>query len=292
MNVRDQELIVDLIDGRLDSREEQAAFARLERDAEFRAAYESQSAIAALLVDAPAATMTTTERSTLHAALKRDLHLEPAAPTAATPPSRRRRWLAPIGSLAAAAAVFAGLVVMLPRGADDAADVAMDVTTTSPAAETFESRSTDPTAGELSTTTGVQEGVAPAGAPDESAAGESSGEDVEESGAGVAEVQGFEIPHVPVVDLDLLTGSLDDVRQSMLEQASDAGASADTADGRLDACLATLGGSPGILSVEALATTAHDGADAVVVAITPSEGTPSIGLYTLDTCTEVGRTQG
>ena len=114
MNERNQELIVDLLGGQLSPTEERSIRARIESDPDLRSEYETQMSIISLLDASSIPSMTTEERSTLHAALRQQLHLDDSPAPVVAAPSRWQRWLAPIGGFAVVAAVIVGAIVVLP----------------------------------------------------------------------------------------------------------------------------------------------------------------------------------
>jgi len=76
MNDRDRHLIVSLLDGALSATEQEEVRARLQIDAEMRAAYEEQLAVSTTLRSAPAVSMSADERNELHGALRAGLFLD------------------------------------------------------------------------------------------------------------------------------------------------------------------------------------------------------------------------
>ncbi|MEN8233417.1 MAG: hypothetical protein ABFR89_00660 [Actinomycetota bacterium] len=287
MNERDQELIVDLIDGRLSPQEERAALARLETDTELRAEYETQQMAASLLAEAPVPSMTADERSRLRAALKSELHLAPVVAPVAARPSKWRRWVAPIGSLAAAAAVLAGVFVVLPQSSSDTAQVAFDATTMAASAETTTAQNRDRGAetdterlAEAPTAGGMD---APAEEPEEPTldAAEPPAETFSASRS---------IPHVPAITLEEIAADVSALTKA--SESDEAGAEDGAAQDALVAdCLTVLRDNASFVSVEPMATTTIGTSDALVVEVTPIEGELYYAAYAIDTCSELQNTK-
>ena len=127
MNDSDRHLIVALLDGALSPAEQADVRARLEIDAEMKAAYDEQLAVSTALRSTPAVSMTAPERDELHGALRAGLFLDDktgVAPVAA-PIRRWSRWWAPLAGLATAAVIVTAVVVLPGTfGGEDAADLA------------------------------------------------------------------------------------------------------------------------------------------------------------------------
>lgn len=288
MNERDHALIVDLIGGLLSPEEERSALARLSTDPEFRAEYESQRAVASLLEAAPPPSMTTDERTRLHAALKAELRLEEVVAPAAARPSRWQRWLAPLGGLAAAAAVLVGVIVVLPQGGDDSStNVAFEATTVPASSETMSAPETESDgateAGGAATTTVASAEAQDAAGADEMSESAPAAEAPEESAVGVAPLS---VPHLPEIDLELLATQRAAVMDSAKTTADGVGT-----DARLADCITVLRGNASFASVEPLLTTDYEGTEAFAVEITPLEGDGYLAVYALDTCRELANTQ-
>ncbi len=132
MNDTDIQLIASLIEGRLPAGDRAAAEARLERDPDFRAAYDEQVAVRSMLVSLPEVSLTDAERSDLRSALRTELHLDEPTVTAPVTASRWTTWWAPLTGLAAAAALVLAFAIIPNLGeGDEAAElVAAEITTT------------------------------------------------------------------------------------------------------------------------------------------------------------------
>ncbi|MFB3099603.1 MAG: anti-sigma factor [Acidimicrobiia bacterium] len=126
MNDRDRHLIVSLLDGALSPTEQEEVRARLQIDAEMRAAYEEQLAVSTTLRSAPAVSMSADERNELHGALRAGLFLDDTAAVApvAAPARRWSRWWAPLAGLATAAVIVTAVVVLPGMfGGEEAAEL-------------------------------------------------------------------------------------------------------------------------------------------------------------------------
>lgn len=296
MNERNQELIVDLIGGRLSPDEEHAALTRIESDPGLRAEYEAQMSAISLLGASPPPTMTAKERTALHTALRRQLNLNDAPVPVVAAPSRWQRWRAPIGGLAVAAAVVFGAVVVLPGALseDDSIETfeaaAAPVTTTAPS----ESLAED------STLTAEDEGTGDSNAG--AAAPEATGSAPEDAASADAETQAAEtydavvgaaLPYLTDLDLDMLSSELasdpDSVRNSAPPPpAKSAGLDA----GLVDACLESLRADSPTWEVSPVALTTYEDTESVVVSITPSGGDGFLAVYGVALCQELANTQG
>ncbi|MEN8112841.1 MAG: hypothetical protein ABFS21_00520 [Actinomycetota bacterium] len=287
MNERDHELIVDLIDGRLSPQEERAALARVETDAELRSEYEAQRAMSSLLADAPVPTMTSDERTRLHAALKQELHLEPVVAPVPARSSRWQRWLAPIGSLAAAAAVLAGVFFVLPQSSNDSATVALDATTVAASAET--TAAPDVADGGEAETNTLAEAPAAAGMDTQA---EESRESAPASDEQLPETfnAALSFPHLPDITLEEIAAARLAAPKATL--SGEAGSGDDAANNPLTAdCLAVLRANTAFASVEPVATTTIEASDALVVEVTTTNGDLYHAAYAIDTCSELQNTK-
>lgn len=295
MSNHDQDLITDLIDGRLSPEESEAAHARLDHDPQFRSEYESHLAVASLLADEPVPAMTQEERSALRSSLIAQLNLggSPTPVPAAKAPSRWQRWWAPAMGLAAAAAVVVGFIVVQPQGDSDETMTfaAADVTTTAvdqsvggegvraPEAEAQDlpeasadaaSEETTTTAAAAETTTTVATAAAEAG-----------------------ELLTRSVPFVPATDLDLLgeayatrPGEFDD---ELSKSASDQ-LTVDMAT--VEGCFAANGDlHEGDAALEVVATTIVRETEAVVVAVIPPGGAPYLVALDPSSCRVLDSTQ-
>ncbi len=111
MNDTDRDLIAALAEGRLTGVAADDVLARIESDPDLAAEYADQVAALSFLQSAGDVSMTTSERSTLHANLTEQLGLTQPKPVVAKPRARNR-WLAPVFGLATAAAVFVAIVIV------------------------------------------------------------------------------------------------------------------------------------------------------------------------------------
>ena len=259
----DHDLITELISGQLSPEERRAALMRVAADPELQSEYETQLTTSSLLRDAPAPTMTATERSNLHASLRQQLHLDDAPAPVAPAPSRWQRWWAPITGLAAAAAVVVGAVVILPdSGTDDSLQFA---------------------AAEVTST--VQ-----ASSSDEADMGGSADSAGSIEAAGAASPQS--IPHVPDVDLDQLGLAY---ARGADEFANELNKSAESADpvesSEVNACLDASGDAAGDASISIVATATIEGVDVVVLSVTPTTGDPYLVALDVTTCRELASTR-
>lgn len=305
MNERNQELIIDLIDGRLSPDEERVAMTRIENDPALHAEYETQMSAISMLGASSTPSMTPAERSTLHTSLRRQLRLDDAPVPVAAAPSRLQRWWAPLGGLAVAAAVVLGAVVVLPgtlSGSDSRETIAMDsaeVETTVPITSL-----TDDFAGKTDEQN-ADAGGAEAGATDAEtpvpesadAGGISSDEEIQptttaESYDVVAEPP-IDLPYVSDVDLvaleDELASNPDALNSRQMTPPTEP---SELDASRVEACLDTLWSDDSSSSLFPLATTTYEGTAAVVVSVSPSEGDPFLAVFALDSCRELASTRG
>ncbi len=292
MSNYDQDLITDLISGRLSHEESEAALARLAQDPQLRSEYESQLAVASLLADAAGPAMTAQERSTLRASLIEQLNLEdsPAPVPVAAAPSPWQRWWAPAMGLAAAAAVIVGIVVIQPQGnSDDALTfAAADVTTTaasqSAGADGGEAAEPDGLnfSDESAATTGSEETTTTAAAETTTSAALEAAESQPSTG----DLQTRSVPSVSATDLERLAeayaagaGEFDDeLNKSTSDQL--------TIDMvTVEECLAVNGDllEEGA-ALEVVATTVVAETEAAVIAVTPPGAAPYLVALDLSSC--------
>ena len=294
MSNHDQDLITDLISGRLSHEESEAALARLAQDPQLRSEYESQLAVASLLADATGPTMTAQERSTLRASLIQQLNLEdsPAPVPVVAAPSLWQRWWAPAMGLAAAAAVIVGFVVIQPQGnSDDALTfAAADVTTTaasqSAGADGGETAEPDGLnfSDESAATTGSEETTTTAAAAAETTT--TAALEAAESQPQAGDFQTRSVPSVLATDLERLAeayaagaGEFDDeLNKSTSDQL--------TIDMvTVEECLAVNGDllEEGA-ALEVVATTVVAETEAAVIAVTPPGAAPYLVALDLSSC--------
>lgn len=297
MNERNQDLIIDLIGGRLSPDEERAALNRIEEDSNLRAEYEEQMSALSILEASTQAMMTADERATLHATLRRQLHLDDSPVPVVAAPSRWQRWWAPIGGLAVAAAVIVGAVVVLPNTLSESdSDIALDaasaeITTTAASAEL-----TDDVAG-VTEDEGTGENSAGAAAPEatEGAPDEASSEDAETQAVDTYEAATttLSLPYLMDVELGLLEDDLasdPDVLRSDPAPSSPKFVEFDTV--RADACLDSLRADSPSSEIFPIALTDYEGTESVVVSVSPSSGNPFLAVYSVSLCRELDSTQG
>ena len=286
----DHDLITELISGQLSPEERRAALMRVAADPELQSEYETQLATASLLRDAPAPTMTATERSNLHAALRQQLHLDIVPAPVAPAPSRWQRWWAPITGLAAAAAVVVGAVVILPdSGTDDSLQfAAAEVTSTVQASRSDEadmggSADSAGTIEEEQTTTAALEELAPTTADEDGITGT-----LEAAGAASPP----SIPHVPDVDLDQLGLAYARGADEFANELNKSAESADSVESsEVNACLDASGDAADDASISVVATATIEGIDVVVLSVTPTAGDPYLVALDVTTCRELASTR-
>jgi hypothetical protein len=164
MNDRDRHLIVSLLDGALSATEQEEVRARLQIDAEMRAAYEEQHAVSTALRSAPAVSMSADERNGLHGALRAGLFLDETSTVApiAAPARRWSRWWAPLAGLATAAVIVTAVVVLPGMfGGEEAAELVSAPAPQTTAAATAPSLEADPLAGVAEDSAGERQAQEP-----------------------------------------------------------------------------------------------------------------------------------
>ncbi len=164
MNDRDRHLIVSLLDGALSPTEQEEVRARLQIDAEMRAAYEEQLAVSTTLRSAPAVSMSADERNELHGALRAGLFLDDTTAVApvAAPGQRWSRWWAPLASLATAAVIVTAVVVLPGMfGGEEAAELVSAPAPQTTSAATAPSLEADPLAGVAEDSAGERQAQVP-----------------------------------------------------------------------------------------------------------------------------------
>lgn len=293
MNDRMQELVVDLIDGRLSAHDERVARTRIDADPAFRAEYEAQLSIISVLEASPTPMMTSEERSSLHTALRRQLHLdETPAPVVAAPP-RWQRWWAPVGGFAVAAALLVGAVVVLPGSLSEtdsgaSVDVALDETTTIATSGASSEEFVDRIEVE-----GVGDGEK--GATDSAVAGGEASADTEDPSAQTYDAVSAlpSLPYLTAVDLDTLEREFSSDTDLLSRRLSESSTKASAAEFSLvEACLDMLRAEDSISAFSPIATTTVDGTTAVVVSVSPGEGDPYLAVLDVGSCQEIAITRG
>ena len=292
MSDHDLDLIADLINGHLSPDERRAALARVAADPELTSEYETQVAVASLLGEAPAPTMTAAERSEMHAALRQQLNLDDSPAPVVAAPSRWQRWWAPVTGLAAAAAVIIGVAIVLPdSGSDDSLQfAAAEVTSTVQAsgndgADVGGSADAADGADEDATTTtaAASEELAPAFAAEDSMDGtlESAGEPSPEA-----------LPHIPDVDLNILGLAYAEGEDEFEDELSKSSTVPDRVTTSVDGvCLDGAGDGEKEDSLTIVATATIDGVDVVVVSVTSPIEDPYLIALDANTCEELASTR-
>lgn len=297
MNERNQELIVDLLAGHLSPDEERAILTRIERDPDLRAEYEAQVSTISVLGATTAPMMTADERATLHASLRRQLHLDDIAVPVVAAPSRWHRWWAPIGGLAVAAAVVVGAVVVLPgalsgSSSDGSLEMASaEISTTSPSAVLA-----DDLAGAMEDEDNNGAGVEspPSEAPESALAGGDSS-DAEPQAVDTYEtaVSAVSLPYLTDVDLNVLQDVLSSDAESLRSYPpSSASKSAELDTEQMDACLASLRADDPSSEILPIALTTYQDTGSVVISVIPTAGDSFLAVYSVTLCQELARTQG
>ncbi|MEA2023291.1 MAG: hypothetical protein U9N79_03250 [Actinomycetota bacterium] len=321
MNELNQELIVDLIGGRLSPEEERSALTRIENDSDLRAAYETQMSALSALGASPLPSMTPEERSTLHAALRHQLYLDDVPVPVVAAPSPWQRWWAPLGGFAVAAAVVVGAVVILPGALsqDDAReDVAMlstEISTTAPISPladdvggAIESGDADAAAPEATTfTTSVPnaataedladdaEAAPPVAAEDSIDEGASADDEVESTTTAASSdvvIVPISLPHLSDVDLDVLEEQLASNPDSLTGRQEPPSAKSSEPDAsQIDACLDSLRANDTASSFSPIATTTYEGTAAVVVSVSSLDENSFLAIFAVDSCLELVSTR-
>jgi len=297
MNERNQELIIDLLGGRLSLNEERRALTRIENEPDLRAEYEAQISAISILNASGTPMMTADERTALHASLRRQLHLEDAPVAVVAAPSRWQRWWAPIGGLAIAAAVFVGAVVVLP-GALSGSDsdgtfelASAAITTTAPSATL-----TEDVAGTFADEdTGDNSAGAAAPEATESALEEESSADAETQAVDTyeASIAPLDLPYLMDVDLDALENALASDPESLRSSPTPSSSkSTEFDDGRADACLESLRVDNPSSEIFPIAFTTYEDTASVVVSVSPSDGNGFLAVYSVALCLQLASTQG
>jgi hypothetical protein len=297
MNERNQELIVDLLGGRLSPEEELTALARIDSDPDLRAEYEAQMSAMTLLSASETPMMTADERASLHAALRLQLHLDDATVRVVAAPSRWQRWWAPLGGLAVAA-VIVGAIVVLPDVLSDGDSIgdfetaSAELTTTVPSASLAE----DLSGGVEDENTGDE--TAGAAAPEASGStsdGESSPDTEVQSAEAydAAAAPPDALPYLTDVDLSLLESDLASNPEVLRSDPSPSSAkSADVDTDRVSACLDSLRADNPSSEIFPIALTSYEGTESIVVSVSPSAGENSLAVYSVVLCRELASTQG
>jgi hypothetical protein len=297
MNERNQELIVDLLGGRLSPEEERAALARIETDPGLRAEYEVQISAISILNASGTPLMTADERTALHASLRRQLHLEDSPAAVVAAPPRWQRWWAPIGGLAIAAAVFIGAVVVLPgalSGSDSDRTLELasaEITTTAPS--TSHADDVAAVTGDEGTGDNSAGGAAPEAT--ENALEEESSADAETQAVDTYEaaVAAPDLPYLTDVDLDSLAKDLASDPDSLRSSPSPSSSKSTEFDtDRVDACLESLRVDDPSSEIFPIAFATYENTVSVVVSVSPSAGDGFLAVYSVASCLQLASTQG
>jgi len=297
MSEHDLNLIADVISGDLSPSERDAALAHIASNPALQSEYETQLATASLLHDLPSPSMTAEERSTLHASLRQQLHLDDApAPVVAPAPSRWHRWWAPVTGLAAAAAVVVGAIVILPgSGSDDSFEVASASLTET----TVASRNAGPSAGGEAESDGsfaaedteTTQSAAEAETTTTAAASEETTTTAAAATEGVTgDAPPDTLPHLPDGDLSSIALAYADDPETFTRGIDSLPKDASSEAARdVDVCVAEAAPKDDAFVVP-IATITVDGADAVVLSVTPPDAEPYFVALDLATCEELGST--
>ena len=200
-----------------------------------------------------------------------------------------------MAGLAAAAAVVVGAIVILPSGQDASFEAASAALTETTAQASSNANSSDGEGESLDGALSDEEA-----SPTESAETETttvaSGEETTTTAASAAEVTGDAppgaLPHVPDGDLESIALSYSDDPATFARgyDSLTKDASPDATSGS-DVCLAEASSAADTSVVVPVATTAVDGADAVVLSVTPPDGEPYLLALDLATCEELANTR-
>jgi hypothetical protein len=274
MNDRDRNLIVSLLDGALSPTEQEEVRARLQIDAEMRAAYEEQLAVSTTLRSAPAISMSADERNELHGALRAGLFLDDTAAVApvVAPARRWSRWWAPLAGLATAAVIVTAVVVL--PGGEEAAELVSAPAPQTTAAATAPSLEADPLAGVAEDSAGERQAREPTSTTAAAAAAETAEPDAAlYSLAATAEPAG-EL-ELPVLGDDF---DADGVESAALDSTSRA-----TID--YDAAAGCFGSAGSVIGEAVLVGTLSASGDNVVAVITDATtGAETVIIVDLVTC--------
>jgi len=276
MNDRDRNLIVSLLDGALSPTEQEEVRARLQIDAEMRAAYEEQLAVSTTLRSAPAVSMSADERNELHGALRAGLFLDDTAAVApvAAPVRRWSRWWAPLAGLATAAMIVTAVVVLPGMfGGEEAAQLVSAPAPQTTAAATAPSLEADPLAGVAEDSAGERQAEEPTSTTAAAAAETAEPDAMLYSLAATAEPAG-EL-ELPVLGDDF---DADGVESAALDSTSRA-----TID--YDAAAGCFGSAGSVIGEAVLVGTLSVSGDNVVAVITDSTtGAETVIIIDLATC--------
>lgn len=277
MNDRDRHLIVSLLDGALSPTEQEEVRARLQIDAEMRAAYEEQLAVSTTLRSAPAVSMSADERNELHGALRAGLFLDDTAAVApvVAPARRWSRWWAPLAGLATAAVIVTAVVVLPGMfGGEEAAELLSAPAPQTTAAATAPSLEADPLAGVAEDSAGERQAREPTSTTAAAAAAETAEPDAAlYSLAATAEPAG-EL-ELPVLGDDF---DADGVESAALDSTTRA-----TID--YDAAAGCFGSADSVIGEAVLVGTLSVSGDNVVAVITDATtGAETVIIVDLVTC--------
>ncbi|MCL1694059.1 MAG: hypothetical protein M3096_10265 [Actinomycetia bacterium] len=297
MNERNQELIIDLLGGRLSPNEERRALTRIENEPDLRAEYEAQISAISILNASGTPMMTADERTALHASLRRQLHLEDASVAVVAAPSRWQRWWAPIGGLAIAAAVFVGAVVVLPgalseNDSDGTFEMAAAAITTTAASS---SQADDLASVSGDEGTGGNDAGAAAPEATESAPEEESLADAETQSVDTYEAATAApaLPYLTDVDLGSLENDLASDPDSLRSISSPSSSKSTEFDTEaVDTCLESLRVLDPSSEIFPVALTTYDDTASLVVSVSPSAGDGFLAVYSVALCLQLASTQG
>lgn len=281
MNDADLEIIISLANGDLDGQDRIDALAHVNADPSLASELDTQISMINAVQSLPGAEMTEAERTTLHANLIEQLHLE-QAPMVPVPVKRRVAWWQPaVGLASVAAVVFAIVVVPNMLSSTDGDDVAfLEVSTEISAEFGASGGATEPT----TTAAGADTTVANDAGGDDATTEEAPSADAGQDG-----FQDFDLPlyRVPADRQkefnDLATGETSpvDLREKLERSGFLQGAAVDS--GLLQACLEVLEGLP-----EGVPLAIGDGdLDTVFVGVDAGSGIQTILEIDLATCSVV-----
>jgi len=277
MNDRDRHLIVSLLDGALSASEQEEVRARLQIDAEMRAAYEEQLAVSTTLRSAPAVSMSADERNELHGALRAGLFLDETTTVApiAAPARRWSRWWAPLAGLATAAVIVTAVVVLPGMfGGEEAAELVSAQAPQTTAAATAPSLEADPPAGVAEDSAGERQAQEPTSTTAAAAAAETAEPDATLYSLAATAAPAGEL-ELPVLGDDF---DADGVESAALDSTSRA-----TID--YDAAAGCFGSAGSVIGEAVLVGTLSVSGDNVVAVITDATtGAETVIIVDLVTC--------
>ncbi len=283
MNDSDIEIVLALAQGRLSGQAEQDALSRIEADPELANELAIQIDAIKLVQSVSSPAMTAVERSTLHANLIEQLHLEPTSAPAA-PVRRKLSWWQPVVGLASVAALVLAIVVvpdMFDSSNDSSgADFAV-VARESPTGEGGTG------AGEFSTTTAAASSVDSVESFDQPASGADDGSLVDVGFLNVYEVTEQDLPDL--LDIVVTERSSPELSDEKLAR-SRLSAFAPIELAVVTSCLDTLSEELPDAELIPLGVTTGEGGQVVHFGVDPGTGVDRLVSVDLDACSVVGTT--